>query len=474
MNHINRRKFIQSSTLASMGLFFNAKAFSSQFPTVRVPLGKRNFNSPIIEATIERMKTRIKDTELAWLFENCFPNTLDTTVEFKMKGDRPDTFVITGDIHAMWLRDSTAQVTPYLSLIKEDEKLKQLIAGVINRQSECILIDPYANAFNDGAGKSEWLSDHTDMKPELHERKWELDSLCYTVRLAHKYWKISNDTSVFDEKWLKAAQTIIATCREQQRLKGTGKYKFGRTTSWSTDTVPGNGYGNVTKPNGLIHSIFRPSDDATVYPFLIPSNLFAVVSFRQIAEISTKVYKNAAFAKECNDFANEVEAAIKKYAIINHPKFGKIYAMEVDGFGNCLLQDDANVPNLMSLPYLGAVKADDLIYQNTRRFILSDNNPYFFKGKAAEGVGSPHTLVNQIWHLSIIMRAMTSSDDKEILQQLRFLKNTHANTGFMHESFDKDNAQNFTRKWFAWANTLFGEMLLKIEKERPHLLNQTL
>jgi hypothetical protein len=257
-------------------------------------------------------------------------------------------------------------------------------------------------------------------------------------------------------------------------LKGLGKYKFGRTTSWSTDTVPGNGYGNVTKPNGLIHSVFRPSDDATLYPFLIPSNLFAVVSFRQMGEISEQVYKDLAFAKECRDFAYEVEEAIKKHAIVKHPEFGKIYAMEVDGFGNCLLQDDANVPNLMSLPYLGAVKADDKIYKNTRRFVLSGSNPYFFKGQAAEGVGSPHTLVNQIWHLSIIMRAMTSSDDKEILQQLRFLKNTHANTGFMHESFDKDDAKNFTRKWFAWANTLFGEMLLKIERERPHLLNEIL
>lgn len=474
MMPINRRKFIETSTLASMGLLINKNAFANQFPTVRVSAEKRNFNSPIIETTIERMKSKIKDPELAWLFENCFPNTLDTTVNFKIKNNRPDTFVITGDIHAMWLRDSTAQVTPYLPLIKEDEKLKQLIAGVINRQTECILIDPYANAFNDGAGKSEWVSDHTDMKPELHERKWELDSLCYTVRLAYNYWKISKDISIFDENWLKSAQTIIATCHEQQRLSSRGKYKFGRTTSWSTDTVPGNGYGNVTKPIGLIHSIFRPSDDATLYPFLIPANLFAVVSFRQIAEIATTVYKNTAFAKECSQFANELELAIKKYAIINHPKFGKIYAMEVDGFGNCLLQDDANVPNLMSLPYLGAVKSNDIIYQNTRRFILSENNPYFFKGKAAEGVGSPHTLVNQIWHLSIIMRAMTSTDDKEILQQLRFLKSTHANTGFMHESFDKENAQNFTRKWFAWANTLFGEMVLKVEKERPHLLSVVL
>ncbi|MBL7817157.1 MAG: glycoside hydrolase family 125 protein [Saprospiraceae bacterium] len=474
MAHITRRSFIQNASLAGMGLFINTKAFSQDFPTVRVPLEKRNFSSAAIETTIQRMKTRIKDPELAWLFENCFPNTLDTTVIFKMKNGRPDTFVITGDIHAMWLRDSTAQVTPYLSLMKDDERLKQLIAGVINRQTECILIDPYANAFNDGAGKSEWMSDHTDMKPELHERKWELDSLCYTVRLAYNYWKITQDTSVFDAQWLKAAQTIIATCREQQRFKGVGKYRFGRTTSWSTDTVPGNGYGNVTKPNGLIHSIFRPSDDATLYPFLIPSNLFAVVSFRQMGEISELVYKDLAFAKECRDFANEVEEAIKKHAIIKHPEFGKIYAMEVDGFGNCLLQDDANVPNLMALPYLGAVKADDKIYKNTRKFVLSDSNPYFFRGKAAEGVGSPHTLVNQIWHLSLIMRAMTSSDDKEIVQQLRFLKNTHANTGFMHESFDKDDAAKFTRKWFAWANTLFGEMILKVEKERPHLLNSLL
>ncbi|MES2517065.1 MAG: glycoside hydrolase family 125 protein [Bacteroidota bacterium] len=474
MQNINRRKFIQNTTIASVGLLLNAKGNTNLFPTVRIPSEKRNFNSPIIEATIERVKKRIKDPELSWLFENCFPNTLDTTVNFKIKDKRPDTFVITGDIHAMWLRDSTAQVTPYLSLIKEDEKLKQLIAGVINRQSECILIDPYANAFNDGKGHSEWLSDQTDMKPELHERKWELDSLCYTVRLAYNYWKITQDTSVFDEKWFKAAQAIIATCREQQRFNGRGKYKFGRTTSWSTDTVPGDGYGNITKPNGLIHSIFRPSDDATIYPFLIPSNLFAVVSFRQIAEISEKVYQNAIFAKECKIFADEVETAIKKYAVINHPVFGKIYAMEVDGFGNCLLQDDANVPNLMSLPYLGAVKANDLIYLNTRRFILSSSNPYFFKGEAAEGVGSPHTLVNQIWHLSIIMRAMTSNNDNEILDQLRFLKKTHANTGFMHESFDKDDSKKFTRKWFAWANTLFGEMILKIEKERPHLLSKIL
>ncbi|MEA5426994.1 glycoside hydrolase family 125 protein [Arcicella lustrica] len=468
--NINRRTFIKASSIASAGLLANSPVFANEYPTVRVPLSQRKFSSPIIEATIKRMKTSIKDAEVAWMFENCFPNTLDTTVNYQIKNNRPDTFVITGDIHAMWLRDSTAQVWPYMPLIKEDEQLKALIAGVVNRQTECILIDPYANAFNDGPGKSEWLSDHTDMKPELHERKWELDSLCYTVRLAFHYWKTANDTSIFDEKWLKAAKLIIATCREQQRFHGKGPYHFGRTTSWSTDTVPGNGYGNPTKPNGLINSIFRPSDDATTFPYLIPANLFAVVSFRQIAEIATKVYKDTVFAKECTGFASQVEQAVKKHAIITHPVYGQMYALEVDGYGNRLLQDDANVPNLMALPYLGALKLSDPIYQNTRKFIFSENNPYFFKGKAAEGVGSPHTLIDQIWPMSIIMRAMTSTNDQEILAQLRFLKKTHANTGFMHESFDKDDATKFTRKWFAWANTLFGELMLKIEKERPHLL----
>ncbi len=469
-----RRDFITRTGLAAAGLLIHrgAMAGAEDFPVVRIPESQRKFRSQTVEETITRIKTKLKDKELAWLFENCFPNTLDTTVNFSIKNGRPDTFVITGDIHAMWLRDSTAQVWPYLPLAGKDGELKQLIAGVINRQTECILIDPYANAFNDGPGHSEWLKDHTDMKPELHERKWELDSLCYPVRLAYHYWKLTGDTSCFDQRWQSAARLIISTCKEQQRKKVKGPYRFGRTTSWSTDTVPGNGYGNNTRPVGLIHSIFRPSDDATQYPFLIPSNLFAILSFRQLAEISETVLKDTVFAKECRDLAAEVETAVLRYGIVTHPRFGKIYAMEVDGFGNALFQDDANVPNLLSLPYLGVLKSSDPLYKNTRKFVLSDSNPYFFKGSAAEGLGSPHTLVNQIWPMGIIMRAMTSTDDAEILAQLGFLRKTHADTGFMHESFDKDNASAFTRKWFAWANTLFGELILRIEKERPHLFNK--
>ena len=470
---LQRRTFLKTGTLAVAGTAMSSWSFSKNapdFPVVRIPAAKRSFTSTAVEATITRMKKVIKDPELAWMFENCFPNTIDTTVHFKMENGKPDTFVITGDIDAMWLRDSTAQVWPYLPLLKEDQKLKDMVAGLINRQTKCILIDPYANAFYDRPKESEWTKDHTDMKPMLHERKWELDSLCYTIRLAYNYWKITGDTKPFDADWLKAMQAVLKTCKEQQRKDGPGSYKFGRTTAWSTDTVPGNGFGNPIKPNGLIASTFRPSDDAAMYPFFVPSNFFAVVSFREVAEMLEKTGQDAKLAADFKALATEVENALKKYAVYPHPEFGKIYAFEVDGFGNYLLMDDAGIPGLISLPYLNAVSVKDAIYINTRKYVLSDSNPYFFKGKAGEGLGSPHTLVNQIWPMGIIARAITSTDDKEIEAQLKQLKTTHNHTGFMHESFDKDNDAKFTRSWFAWVNTLFGELILKLEKERPHLL----
>jgi hypothetical protein len=448
-------------------------AADTSFPTVRTPVNQRKFTSQAVEEAIQRMHKTIRDPELVWLFENCFPNTLDTTVQFSTANGQPDTFVITGDIDAMWLRDSTAQVWPYLPLTKQDASLRQLIAGVIRRQTLCIRRDPYANAFYaDATKEGEWKKDVTAMKPGLHERKWELDSICYPIRLAYHYWKTTGDTSPFDVDWAQAMQLALKTCREQQRKMGRGPYRFGRETAWSTDTVPGDGYGNPTRPIGLINSIFRPSDDATVFPFYVPSNWFAVVSFRQLATMIDQLRPDATFAKDCRALASEVESALKQYAIYNHPKYGKMYAMEVDGYGNHLLQDDANVPNLLALPYLGACAPSDPIYQNTRRFVLSADNPYFFKGKAAEGIGSPHTLVNSIWPMSLTMRALTSTNDQEILAQLRQLKKSHAGTGFMHESFNQDDPTKFTRKWFAWANTLFGELILKIAAERPHLLQK--
>ena len=463
------------TTLAAAGLASGIAAprpfgAASTFVSKRPPLKQRKFVSDALEAQIASVSATIGDEELRWLFANCYPNTLDTTVETGTRDGKPDTFVITGDIHAMWLRDSSAQVWPYLPLAKEDPAIRRLIAGVVHRQSYCITIDPYANAFNKGKEGSYWEKDHTAMRKELHERKWEIDSLCYPIRLAYGYWKTTGDTSVFDAEWKQAMENVLRTFREQQRKNGNGPYQFTRDTAVPYDTVPLGGYGNPTKKVGLLHSMFRPSDDACIYPFLVASNLFAATSLQQLSEIYKEVTGDAGKAKECATFAEELHSLVQQYAVMEHPTAGVVYAFEVDGFGNGLFMDDANVPSLLALPYLSACDKNDVLYQNTRKFVLSEANPFFFRGTAAEGIGGPHVGMEMIWPLGITMRAMTSSDPAEIRRCLTMLKRTHAGTGFMLESFHQDDPSKFTRKWFAWANTLFGELIVKLGKEFPEVL----
>ncbi len=474
-----RRNALRTTALAALAVSLGRARASAQpagpgqVPRRPAPADRR-FTSPAVEATIVEVKRELADPELAWLFENCFPNTLDTTVRFVERAGRPDTFVITGDIPAMWLRDSSAQVWPYLPLAKQDPALQKLLAGVVRRQARCILIDPYANAFNDGPTGGEWANDRTAMKPELHERKWEIDSLCYPVRLAYGYWTATGDASVFDPEWRESARAIVRTLREQQRRNGDGPYRFERVTARAIDTLPLDGRGNPTRKVGLVHSGFRPSDDACIFPYLVPSNHFAVVSLRQLAEISGAATRDAALAAECRALADEVAGALKQHALVEHPRHKKLWAYEVDGFGNALFMDDANVPSLLSLPYLGCCAADDPDYRRTRQLVLSDDDPYFFRGRSAEGVGGPHIGPGMVWPLGITMRALTSTDEHEIRACLRTLRDTHAGTGFMHESFSADDPARFTRPWFAWANTLFGELVLKLRAERPRILKEKL
>lgn len=450
-------------TAASIALGVSLTASAQTFESSRPAEEDRLFTSEKIEQVIDDVTSQLTNPKLAWMFRNCFPNTLDTTVHFREDKDgNPDTFVYTGDIHAMWLRDSGAQVWPYVQFAAQDEHLRRMIAGVINRQFLSITIDPYANAFNDGPTGGHWMTDGTDMNPNDHERKWEIDSQCYPIRLAHEYWKVTGDTSVFGDKWIDGMKAILATLREQQRKEGHGSYRFTRVTDRQLDTKCCNGMGNPVKPCGLIASSFRPSDDATTFEFLVPSNFFAVTSLRKAAEILDTVNQDTLMAGECRALADEVETALKENAVVYHPKFGNIYAFEVDGFGNSYLMDDANVPSLLALAYLGDVAPDNPVYRNTRRFVLSDSNPYFFKGTAGEGIGGPHIGYDMIWPMSIMMRAFTSTDDNEIRDCIVMLMNTDAGTGFMHESFHKDNPENFTRAWFAWQNTLFGELILKL------------
>ena len=471
---MNRRKFLaRTAAFTASSFIFQHRSIATMMmvPNDRPEPSQRRFVSQAVEETINRVSSSIRNPELRRLFENCYPNTLDTTVFYFEEKGIEDTFIITGDIDAMWLRDSTAQVWPYLQLLHNDEALKKLIRGLVNRHAACVLLDPYANSFyRDASRPSAWSSDQPAPKPGVHERKWEVDSLCYVIRLAYGYWKATEDTTPFDDRWKNAMQTLVQTFKTEQRRNGYSPYRFKRVTSAMEDAPVHDGTGRPARYTGMIYSMFRPSDDATLYPFSIPSNLFAVQSLQQLEEMALKVLKDSSLVRECNTLAAEINAGIQKFGKGIHPVFGEIYAYEVDGLGNKIFMDDANVPSLLSLTYLGIHKPSDEIYRRTREFVLSEENPWFIKGQAGEGIGSPHTGKEHIWPMSIIMRALTSQRDEEILFCLNQLIETHAGSYFMHESFHKDDASRFSRPWFAWANTLLGELILNLYHQKPYLL----
>ena len=473
-----RRSFLEGAAAWALMQTGSPRMFASstkapELPRARPAIADRRFSSPAIESAIVALQGHIGDPALRVLVENCLPNTLDTTVHFASFEGRPDTYVVTGDIDAMWLRDSSAQVWPYIEFVRQDAHLRALIEGVIRRQTRMILIDPYANAFarNSTDPPLSWaVNDKTEHHPGVAERKWEIDSLCYPIRLAHGYWKATGDAGPFDARWKSAAEAILRTFGEQQRKHGPGPYSFQRESAVPYDTVALSGMGNPARPNGMIFSMFRPSDDACIYPLFVPANLFAVKSLQQLAEIAARAAKDDGLAARASALAAEVEQAVEQHGRVHHSQFGLIWAYEVDGYDNSLLMDDANAPGLLSMAYLDICPLNDAVYQRTRSFVLSDQNPYFFHGTAAEGVGGPHIGLNAIWPMSIMFRAFTASSDDEIRRCLRWLRDTTAGTGFMHETFQKDDPSKFTRPWFAWANTLFGELMLKLAAERPALL----
>lgn len=455
-----------------------ALAGQSAEATSRPPVADRLFTSRAVEREIARVSARIADPELRRLFVNCYPNTLDTTVFLSSIDGRPDAFVITGDIDCMWQRDSSAQINPYLHLTRQDAALRELCRGLIARQARSILIDPYANAFMrdpQAATSLPWAkADDTEMKPGVAERKWEVDSLCYPMRLAHDYWQASGDTTPFDALWAEAARASIRTFREQQRKHSPGPYRFLRRDRLSTETLMLDGYGAPSRKVGMIHSMYRPSDDACVFPFLVPSNLFAVVALNKLARLAGAVHQPD-LANAAIELAAEVDAATKAHGPMIDTATGQhLWAYEVDGFGNGHFMDDANVPSLSSLAYLGAVRADDPLFRRTQDAAWSERNPYFFKGKAAEGIGGPHAGLRMIWPMAIAMRALSTDDDATIRQCLRALKASHAGRYFMHEAFDQDDPSRFTRHWFAWANGLFGELMIDLARRKPALLGETL
>ncbi len=415
-----------------------------------------NFISEI-QGKLEKMGRPV----LAEMFRATFLNTIETTVKFDENG----AFVITGDIPAMWLRDSSAQVRHYLPIAKNDPEIRALVASLIKRQAYCINCDPYANAFNrTGDEITHWgLSDKTENNnPMAWERKYEVDSLCYPVNLAYHFWKSVGATEHFDDSFKSACVKILEVFETEQYHAEKSKYHFERTNCPPTDTLSNGGKGSPVAYTGMTWSGFRPSDDACTYHYLIPSEMFASVILGYMTEFATEIYADKALAERAAKLKSEIDGGIEKYAIYEHPMFGKIYAYETDGLGNYNLMDDANVPSLLSLPYLGYCTADDEIYKNTRSFILSKENPYYFEGTAAKGVGSPHTPKDYIWHVSLSMQGLTSTDNDEINYLLDLFETTTAGTGLMHEGFSVNDPDKFTRPWFAWANSIFAEFLIHV------------
>ncbi len=404
--------------------------------------------------------------KLVKMFEKTLKNTYETTIKPQEDGT---TFVITGDIPAMWLRDSAAQVRPLLLLADKDDDIKGILKGLINRHKSQILADPYANAFNLEPDNSGHHDDKTKMQPIVWERKYEIDSLCYPIELAYLYYHNTNDGSIFDSQFLKVMKTIVKTFKVEQNHEKDSNYRFERTNKGiladpsrvKYETLPRNGKGTKTAYTGMTWSGFRPSDDATQYGYLVPSNMFAVVILKYMESIIDNFYNNQkAFKNEVTSLKNAIDQGINNYGIIDDETFGKVYAYEVDGLGNYSLMDDANVPSLLSAPYLGYTSFDNEIYQNTRKLLLSKKNPYFYKGQIASGIGSPHTPKNYIWHISLAIQGLTALNNNEKENILNTFLKTDGDTHMMHEGFDVDNPENFTRPWFSWANSMFAEFVL--------------
>jgi hypothetical protein len=464
----------------------------------------RTFESPLVEKVIEDMNQRMVDKDLARIFENAFPNTLDTTVRWHIDGTEkkhkksnkktvddgqwlgPQSFIVTGDINAEWLRDSTNQLAQYQPLAKKDKAIHNLILGAINTQAEYVIGSPYCNAFQPpppsglsptyGGGEDEV---HPAFEPSfVFECKYELDSLAAFLSLTNQFHNHTGSTEFITRRWYLALDTLLTVLDAQAKPtfdQETGhyernEYSFQRKTNTGTETLNLAGVGNpLNGGTGLIRSAFRPSDDSTILGFLIPANAMISVELKRCASMLEKAGKKK-LSNTLRTRAEGIEAGVWEHGVVKHKKYGEVFAFEVDGFGSSIMMDDANLPSLLALPLLGFVDANNEVYKNTRKMILGkQGNPYYLTGEAFHGIGGPHIGLQHAWPMSVLVQAMTSEDDSEIQQCLAMVKNASRN-GLIHESINVDMVRDYTRSWFAWANSVFAQTILDLAKRKPHIL----
>ncbi len=358
------------------------------------------------------------------------------------------TFVSTGDIEMEWLRDASAVMTPYIGLAVTDPYVRSMLRGTIARQGRYILLDPYANAFTENY--------------QVAERKFEMDSLLYPIWFAYLYWKATGDGSIFTPELKRAFSLVLSTLRTEQHHANRSHYRH--------PELANNGVGTPTANIGLVWTGFRPSDDAARYQYNIPDNMFAVVVLRDLTDIAKGAYRDGGMAANAWGLSVEIRNAIERYAIVNVPGVGRVYAYEIDGYGHANLMDDANIPSLLSIPYFGYVGTNDVVYRATRAFVLSPRNPYYFTGKYASGIGSPHTPHGYVWPLSLVVQALTSTDQSEIDRVMGFLAKSDTGDHLLHESFNADWPEAYTRDDFAWPNALFAQLMLGRQGRLPPIL----
>ncbi|MBA8794781.1 hypothetical protein FHX74_002400 [Friedmanniella endophytica] len=410
---------------------------------------------------LDRWQQRVTDVAgepVGQLFRAGLHRTLARTLHVL---DDDTVFVITGDIPAMWLRDSATQMLPYLRLAAEDPQgpLADLLVGIVRRQTAFIAHDPYANAFNAEAnGRCHEPRDLSD-DPWLWERKYEVDSLCFPLLLAHQVWSATGRTDHLGDGFVRAATAAVETLDRETDHEARSDYRFVRPDSGPLETLDRDGLGTPVGVTGMTWSGFRPSDDACTYGYNVPANLMAVHVLRRLADL---LPTEPALVARAADLADRLAAGIEQHGLIQHPVHGEIWAYEVDGLGRHVLMDDANMPGLLSLPLVSAVGADDERYQRTRSFVLSKDNPFYFVGSVAAGVGSPHTRDRYVWPIALAVEGLTTDDTARRHELLALIERTTAGTGHVHESFDVDDDSQFSRPWFSWADSMFCALALSL------------
>lgn len=478
-----------------------------KLPYQRPPEKCRTYVSSAVEKVINDVIERIEDPDLARLFENCLPNTLDTTILWhrnatpkhtRKPGQTPlsleqefesmtQTFIVTGDIHAEWLRDLAWQLLAYAPLIKHDQKLKDLFIGAINTQARYIIYDPYCNAFQPppelGVPSENPAVDSVYPPPSwksVFECKWELDSLALFLALSNQYYENTGDSSVYEsETWKSALETILMVLRRESSptFAENGqllpfRYTFQRQTNIGSETLPLTGSGNpVNRNTKMIRSAFRPSDDACVFQLFVPANAFMLVQLGKLLKYLPEDFSET--KSTVAEYHSGINASIYEFGVVNHPKFGEVFAYEVDGYNSAIFMDDANIPLLLALPDLGFINKDSKLYQNTRKMVLSkEGNPYYLIGRHLKGIGGPHVGYRYAWPMSLCVKIRTSDNDEEIRDDLQTLLRTTGRLGLMHEGVGVQlpGGADFTRSWFSWCNSEFGKTILDLAKRKPHLI----